>query len=144
MVADMRCDMVVNPLESENFSELLISGSAIKATPSLVALEDDKETVRLHLIDRGNKSFVVVITDVICFRITEERFMLSSIEDMQPFGVLGKFAMRVEQSNLIKWLADQSLQTIDDLNLTHVRLLFTEDIADFVVTDSFTIRCTEV
>lgn len=103
--------------------------------PQFVKLVDDKEFVKITLKYEG-RLYVMRIEGVILYRRSEERFMMNSLIEMERSDVIGRSIMTVENSSLIAELSRESMYTISDLQLTHVRLIFLQDIIDLVTTTS--------
>ncbi|WP_230781768.1 hypothetical protein [Sphingomonas sp. Leaf37] len=103
--------------------------------PNLLTISDDKDslTIRCSFEERG--TYEIVINDVFCYKKTEERFMLSTVEMMHRSNNLGSFAVSVSASRLVKWLEEESLGTTVGLSMSHIKLFFSQDIVDIILSD---------
>ncbi|WBY08318.1 hypothetical protein PIB19_01970 [Sphingomonas sp. 7/4-4] len=119
----------------ELYEELSI-GLTVKGIPDLLSIGDDRDVLRILLLDASGEKLELIISNVISYRKTEERFMLLCNNYMNNFGVLDKFSVIINNSSMIRWITAESMETIADLKLFHVRLSFKQDILDVIFAGS--------
>ena len=134
MVVDTRCGMAqgTNEIGKQIYEIVPMSGAFGPGLPNLEKVVDDKENLEIYITKSDNIFRKISIRNVIFFRRFEERFMLSSIDEMDKSGVLGNFIILIKNSHLIDFLNDESYSTCEGLNIRHIRFLFRQDIVDIL------------
>lgn len=119
-------------VDDSSFFVANVNFGIIRGVPLLDRVIDEKQYLRLGFTDACDTKFLLSIANYLGFSVFQERFLLSDVNRMSDFGVLGKFCVSVENSSLISDIVRNSLNTISANEIRHTRFLFNTDIVDVV------------